>query len=276
MTKRHAVRGMTLAILLGLACAVVPPAAKADANVYVTGLNNEFGTLDLTTGAFSQITTLNLPAGDLMFGMGFGADGNLYGVDSQPDANLWRINRFDGSLTDLGSIGLSATDATSDAKGKLYVLSQDLNAIYYTMNPPSTTPTVVGPIGMSSGGLMAVSADGSQLFTTTQSTYDLVRINPTTGATTTLGPTGFMIDNGLFVDGTLYAFDISTNAIVTIDTTTGAGTQVGTYNLPNGDIILSSAVIPEPSSLVLGLIGAVLAGSFRLARHRRRTSVCGD
>jgi hypothetical protein len=272
MTKRYSVRGGTLAILIAMACAVASPAAKADPIVYVTGLGNEFGTLDLVTGAFSQITTLALPAGDLMYGMGFGADGNLYGVDSQPDANLWQINTSNGALTDLGAIGFSATDATSDASGKLFVLSQDLNAIYYTMNPPSTTPNEIGPIGFSSGGLAAVTPDGSVVYTTTQSTYDLVSINAATGATNDIGPTGFMIDNGLFVNGTLYAFDTSVNAIVTIDTSTGAATQVGTYFLPNGDPILSSAAVPEPSSLVLGLIGAVLAGSYGLARQRWRTS----
>jgi hypothetical protein len=253
--------------------AVAAPAAKADPTVYVTGLGNEFGTLDLTTGSFSQIATLALPAGDLIYGMGYGADGNLYGVDSEPDANLWEINRYTGDVTLIGAIGQSAVDATSSANGTLYVLSQDLNAVYYTMNPPSTTPTVVGPIGMSSGGLMAVSPDGSQLFTTTQSTYDLVGINPTTGTTNDIGPTGFMIDNGLFVDGTLYGFDTA-GAIVTINTATGAGTQVATYSLPGGDQILASALVPvpEPSSLALGLIGAVLAGSFPYSRLRRRAS----
>ncbi len=272
MSKRCSARGGTLALLLALACAASPPSAEADQYVYVTGSSNEFGTLDLATGAFSQIATLNLPAGDYIYGMGFGANGNLYGVDSQPDANLWQINPSTGGLTDLGAIGQSALDATSDASGKLYVLSQDLNALYYTMNPPSPTPNVVAPIGMSSGGLMAVTPDGSQIYTTTQSTFDLVSINPLTGATNIIGPTGFAIDNGLFVNGTLYGFDMNVDAIVTINTTTGAATQVGTYSLPNGDVIYSSAAIPEPSSLVLGLIGTMLAGSFGLARHRRRTS----
>ena len=188
-----------------------------------------------------------------------------------PDANLWQINRDTGAVTLIGAIGQTALDATSSANGTLYVLSQDVNAVYYTMNPPSTTPTVVGPIGMSSGGLMAVSPDGSQLFTTTQLTYDLVSINPTSGATNDIGPTGFMIDNGLFVNGTLYGFD-TVGAIVTINTTTGAGNQVATYSLPNGDAILASALVPEPSSLVLGLIGAMLAGSFGRFRARRRGS----
>lgn len=276
MSKRFSAREGALAILLALACAAAPPAAEADQFVYVTGSGNEFGTLDLATGAFNQITTLALPAGDYIYGMGFGAHGDLYGVDSQPDANLYQINPNTGGLTDLGAIGYSAVDATSDASGKLYVLSQDTNALYYTLNPPSPTPNVIGSTGISSTGLMAVSPDGSQLFTTTvdptTGTYDLVSLNPATGAPTVIGDTGYYVDNGLFVGGTLYGFDTVSDAIVTINTTTGSATQVGTYSLPNGDIIYSSAAIPEPSSLVLGVIGAALAGSFHLTRHRRRAS----
>ena len=196
----------------------------------------------------------------------------LYGVDSEPNANLWQINPGNGSLTEIGAIGYSALDATSDSSGKLYVLSQDINAIYFTLNPPSPTPSVVGSIGMSSGGLMAVSFNGQQLFTTTQSTYDLVSINPMTGATSVIGPTGFMIDNGLFVNGTLYAFDTSVDAIVTINTSTGAGTQIATYSLPNGDVIYASATTPEPSSLALGLIGTILVGTGVVWRKRRASS----
>jgi hypothetical protein len=263
-----------LAVVVALWSAVAPQSARADQSVYVTGSSNEFGTLDLATGSFTQIATLALPNGDSIFGMGYGADGKLYGLDSNPDANLWQINPSNGAVTELGAIGQSAIDATSDASGKLYVLSQDVNAVYYTLNPPSTTPNVVGPTGISSQGLVAVSADGSQLFTTilstTTSTYDLVSINPTTGAPTILGDTGFTVDAGLFVGSTLYGFDTTSDAIVTLNTSTGAGTQMGTYSLPNGDLILSAAnIIPEPSSMILGLIGTVLAGSVGLIGRRR-------
>lgn len=266
-TSRDLVRGMALA-LLAAACWLAPASVRADSYVYVAGFFNEFGTLDLNTGSFNQLGTLDLPAGDAMYGMGYGPDGQLYGVDAEPDANLWRINPSNGDVTLIGSIGQSALDATSDAAGTLYVLSQDLNALYYTMSPPSTTPNIIGPIGMSSGGLMAVTPDGTSLYTTTQSTYQLVSIDPTSGAATPIGTgLGFGVDNGLFVNGTLYGFDIYSDAIVTINTATGTATQVATYSLPGGDQIVSSAIVPEPSSLVLALVG-VLAGPFLVARHR--------
>jgi hypothetical protein len=271
MLKRHVLHGFALATVLTLAWALAP-GAQAGPVVYVTGSENEFGTLDLATGAFNQIATLALPAGDYIYGMGWGANGMLYGVDSDPNANLWQINPSNGNVTEIGAIGYSALDATSDSSGKLYVLSQDMNAIYYTLNPPSPTPSVVGPIGMSSGGLMAVTPNGQQLYTTTQSTYDLVSINPMTGAASVIGPTGFAIDNGLFVNGTLYGFDTSVDAVVTINTSTGAATQIATYSLPNGDVIYASALVPEPSSLALGLVGTIVVGSGLAWRRKWRAS----
>jgi hypothetical protein len=151
MTKRNLIRSSALAVFLAVWSAVAPPLATADQSVYITGSGNEFGTLDLTTGAFNSIATLNLPAGDAIYGMGF-ANGILYGVDSQPNANLWQINTNTGGLTDLGAIGQSAIGATSDASGQLFVLSQDVNAIYYTMNPPSTSPNVVATTTINTAG----------------------------------------------------------------------------------------------------------------------------
>jgi hypothetical protein len=262
--------------------AMNPGTANAGSVVYVAGSGNEFGTLNLTTGAFTDIGTLNLPANDNIFGMGFGSDGKLYGLDATlPTANLYQINTSNADTTLIGPTNPaeSAIDATADASGKMYALSQDTNAIFYTMTPGTTgtTTTVVGPTGISSTGLMAVNSSGSQIFTGAYDpmtgTTDLYSINPTTGVATLIGDTGFYIINGLFVNGTLYGFDDVTNAIVTINTSTGVGTQVATYSLPSGDVIFASALqttsIPEPSSVVLGVIAVAAGGSVSLLRRRR-------
>jgi hypothetical protein len=269
-----------MAVVVALWSAVAPSQSRADLTVYVTGSGNEFGTLDLTTGKFNQIAILNLPTGDFIFGMGHGADGKLYGVDSQPNAHLWQI-AANGGLMDLGAIGQSAAGASSDLEGTLFVIGQNLNATYYTLNPPSPTPTVLNPMTKieTAGGLMAVTGDGSQLFATsnTGTTWDLVRIDPADGAVSTVGDTHFTPNTGLFIGKTLYGLDSTSDAIVTLNTMNGAGTQVATYSLPNGDTVFSVASVPEPSSLVLGLLGTVLAAWVVLIRLRRPAAEpCGS
>jgi hypothetical protein len=287
MKKRNLLHLIALTAI-ALSAAMNPGTAEADTVIYVAGSSNQFGKLDLTKDVYTNIGTLTLPSSTVnIFGMGFGADGKLYGLDSQqPGAHLWQINTTTAVTTDLGSVGQSAIDATADASGKMYALSQDTNAVFYTLNPPTTSPTVVGSSGITGTGLLAVNASGTQIFTgaldPVTGTTDLYSVNPTTGVATLVGDTGFFIINGLFVNGTLYGFDDNTNAIVTINTTTGAGTQVGTYNIgsTNGvpDAILASApfqaaAVPEPSSVVLGLIAVVACGSLGLLRRRPATPV---
>jgi PEP-CTERM motif len=282
MTMRNLLHlGLLGAIVL--ANALSPCTVEAGSTVYIVGSGNEFGTIDLTTGSFTSIGTLNLPTNDAIFGMGFGADGNLYGVDSQSDAHLWQINIKTAAVTDLGAIGQSNIGAGADASGKLYSLDQSASASFYTMNPPSLATNVVGSTGFQGDGLVAPNAAGTQVFasaiTNTGASLDeLYSINPTTGMATDIGNTGFFVYTGLFVNGTLYGFDGNSDIIITINTSTGTGTLVTSYSLPNGDAIDASALlvttqgVPEPSSLVLGLFGTVLAGSVGLIRHRRRTS----
>ncbi len=274
------VRCVALAAI-ALCVALGPGLAQAGSVVYVAGTGNEFGTLNLSTGAFTNIGTLNLPGNDAIYGMGFGSDGKLYGLDaSTPNANLYQINTSNASTSLVGAIGQSAIDATSDANGVMYGLSFTANSNFFTLNPASgTTTTVVGATGIAGSGLMAVSANGSQIFAgatdATTGLTDLYSINKLTGAATLIGNTGFYIGNGLFVNGTLYGFDYNSEAIVTINTTTGVATQVATYSLPGGDTILASAlapqaIVPEPSSIVMGLI-AIGAGGL-VSLHRRRAS----
>jgi hypothetical protein len=281
MTMRNLLHLGVLAAIV-LSGALSPSTADAGSTVYVAGSGNEFGTIDLTTGNFTSIGTLNLPTNDSIFGMGFGADGNLYGVDSQADAHLWQINIKTAAVTDLGAIGQSSIGAGADSSGKLYSLDQSPSASFYTMNPPSLATNVVGSTGFTGDGLVAPNAAGTQVFASAlinagSSPDELYSINPTTGMATDIGSTGFLVFSGLFVNGTLYGFS-GTGDIITINTSSGAGTQVASYSLPNGDAIDASALlvttqgVPEPSSLVLGLVGTVLAGSVGLIRHRRRTS----
>src|SRR4051794_29854448 len=89
MTTRRLVLA---AAALVIGAAIGPSTASAGPIVYVAGTGGEFGTLDLATGDFTSIGTLNPSSGAEIVGMGFGPDGNLYGLDFiQPNSNLYPI-----------------------------------------------------------------------------------------------------------------------------------------------------------------------------------------
>jgi hypothetical protein len=279
---RNQLRGLALAAIVVFGALVNLQTAQASQTVYVAGSGGEFGTINLTTGAFTAIGPgLDLGNSNTIFGMGFGSNGNLYGVDSGlPTSNLFQINTTTGVATPSGGTPLSdsAVGAGADASGKLYVIDNNSPASLYTLQPPSATTTTIGSTGIASDGLVAVNANGSQIFTSILvnggfSPDDLGKINPSTGVATDLGSTGFLIFAGLFVGDTLYGFT-STGEIVTLNTTTGAATQVATYSLPNGDSINAAAAqfpasVPEPSSLILGLISTVALVSVSRFQRRR-------
>lgn len=59
----------------------------------------------------------------------------------------------------------------------------------------------------------------------------LYEVNPTTGALILIGPVGYVVTGMDYYNGTLYGVtshrDTSYHSLITIDTTTGAGTPVG-------------------------------------------------
>ncbi len=291
MRKRSLLHLVAL-VAIALSTAIHPSTAEASSTIYVAGTGNEFGTLDLTTGVATVPNILNLPGGptsDLMFAMGF-SSGNLYGLDSStPSANLYQINPSNGALGAPSAVGQTAIGGTTDNAGTMFVVSQEINtSVFYTLNPPSATP-VTPPGPQPTGlflpeGLVAVTASGSAVYATALNSntglVDLYSINETTGVATDIGPTSdptganFIPITGLFVNGTLYGFDAN-NDIVTINTSTGAVTLVGTVTgLGSGDYLTAVAAqsIPEPSSVVLGLIAAAAVGSVGLVRRKPSTT----
>src|SRR5262249_34035265 len=65
----------------------------------------------------------------------------------------------------------------------------------------------------------------------TNTTSDLYKIDPATGATTSKGPIGYAVTGMAFVNGVLYGVtsnnSVSPRRLITIDPNTGAGTIVG-------------------------------------------------
>jgi hypothetical protein len=270
-----------LALVLVILCG--DSSAHADQSVYVTGSDNEFGTLDLSTGQFNQIAILPI-GNNLIVGMGFAPDGMLYGIGSfpgVPTSELFRINPTTGATVDLGTINDVAIAAATNRNGTLYALDLSNSALLFTVTPPSPTLTPVGNTGFISDGLLAFDSKGSLFASSANGSNDvLYNVDPATGASAPIGlGTGFgALYAGVFVGDTLYGFAYNPSPpefmgqILTIDTTTGVATQVGSYSMPNGDDITAvafAASVPEPSSCVLLASAAVVLSAASLSRLRR-------
>ncbi|HLI82427.1 MAG TPA: hypothetical protein VKV17_00845 [Bryobacteraceae bacterium] len=251
-------RFLAITILVILAFAT---AGSAD-TVYVAGADNDFGTLDLSTGTFTSIGVTS----QTFYGMGF-SGGTLYGLDSEDRAKLYKINPATGATTEISVPNTHDADgATAGPGGLLYAISY-YSGDLYTVNPVSGVIHVIGNTGLGVSdsftvdgllafvnGVLYTDASNSSL-----SDEGLYSVNLTTGLATRIGATGAVqpMDSGVFADGTLYGFSLD-DQIYTIDTATGAATRTGSYDLDHGGgeaiyaaaALPSASPVPEPSTFM--------------------------
>jgi uncharacterized protein (TIGR03437 family) len=243
-----------------------------DSNGYLTSVPLfENGTYYAGTG--SGIATLNVNTGQLTPGSAIsGGPGSPVGVAPDPlpsgappvmlTANAYMLataaagveNPFgtvdlnSGAFTLIGNMGSGGYDGLAVANGVLYT---EQNGLLYSVNTANANLTLIGGVtgnpnlatfGSTTTGLYGLAGAGSFEVAT------LFSINPQTGAITTIGPIGASaIPNGqtyyqrLSVGSSTLYMESNSN-LYTINTTTGAATQVGTTD-SNG--YLSSVLLLE-------------------------------
>jgi uncharacterized protein (TIGR03437 family) len=138
-----------------------------------------------------------------------------------------------GAFTLIGNMGSGGYDGLAVANGVLYT---EQNGLLYSVNTTNASLTLIGGLtgnnldtfGSTTTGLYGVAGTGPSQVAT------LFSINPQTGAVTAIGPIGAsVIPNGqgyysrLSVGSSTLYMEFQSN-LYTIDTTTGAATQVGT------------------------------------------------
>lgn len=262
---------------LGAALLSTPlQAAMADPSAYeVNDVTDLFGKVNLTTGAFTEISVLPF------VGAGLAEVGsNLYISVFASSTNLefYQINPTNGALTMISDTGLDGDEflALGSTLNGIYALDSSFNL--YSINPMTGAATLIGPTGLSTlNPAYQLSTGSSTLYFGLAN--ELYSLNTSTGAATDIGSTllsGDGIDGLVYEDGVLYAgyagaLSNPPSMIYSIDPATGAATYIATQSPAVGLVYGLAPTIPEPSSLATLGVALLAFGTFRRRRHTQNT-----
>ena len=196
------------------------------------GAANQFGTLDLQSGAFTFIG--NMGAGTYS-GLGV-ANGVLY---TEQNGNLYSVNLTNAGLSLIGGSGGTIMVAFGSTTSGLYGIAQvgtQSVVTLFSINATTGAVTAVGAVGVIQNGASAyakLSTGSGTLYL--ENNGSLYTVNTTTGAATLVGPESgsFPVNALLFENGTLY---LGSN-----------GFGVGTINASTGEIAIHSSILGGPN-----------------------------
>ena len=213
-------------------------------------------TLNPATGAIvSTIGPIGFPVTGLavhpVTGVMYGTTGDEIGTPS-----LITINRSTGAGTLIGPTGCPIPDISFRADGTLFGWSRCGNGDLATINLTTGAATVVGPSGIATrtrGNGLAFSPGGVLFHSGSESNGPLRSINPVTGAATTVAtlngaavaPINAMAFNAA---GVLYGSlrGSPAGSLITINTTTGSITTLGTTVAGLDAIVFATSAAPPP------------------------------
>jgi MYXO-CTERM domain-containing protein len=292
-------------LLSSLALLLLTTPASAGVLTYVVTGNQQFGAVDLATGAFTQIGP-NTPQEEA--GLVPGPNGSLLTLTFSGD--LDSINPATGLFSLIGATGLAdcsnfpvspcgPTSANDLAIYKGTIYATDISNNLYTVNPLTAATTLIGPTGIpavpaipdsgnsdgtfnafdeslfSAGGNLyatfdAIKLDPSPFSVTPVISPALYEINPVTGRATFIATTALTIGAVVDVNGTSYAFNNMAGQVATLDLTNGNTTAISNFPPDGGLLVEGASPTPEPASFFLAAIA--LGGILVLRRRHCRSA----
>ena len=285
------------------ALVLVTTVAYADSLVYIVNGSQQFGTINVATGAFQQIGPAQPEAGS--FGLAAAPNGSL--VTFAYSSNLYSIKPTTGSPTLVGPTGLadcatptSPCGPTSSATlgnfaGKIY--ATDFQNNLYNVNSVTGAATLIGATGIpaipfvpgsfNDDGTInfydeAIFGSAGDLYETFDAfTFDLnsftvvntivapalYQIDPSSGLGTLVGTTNLGIGAVVGVDGTYYAFNDMTGQIEGLNLANGSTNFISNFD-PAAGVIQGAVPVPTPEPSSLALFGTGLLGLGAFARSK--------
>lgn len=227
-----------------------------DPVVYVVDLNGTLATIDLISGAITNIGKADIP----LISIAFSPTGQLYGTDGKA---LYLVNLVNGSLYRVGNFGasISVSSIRFSGDGNLFADSSAspsvqlpdgmtlppgyVNRTLYTINSqtaaatiiysqtyPSTLPLWVGDLSFADGHLYEISNTGRPGPTT-------ATVNPTNGVSV---PSNLFSSIGeVFLGPNNATYNLSYGAVQAINLANGMLTQVTTYDASKLGSIVTAA-----------------------------------
>ena len=263
------------AVISVAAFSLAASVANADV-VYGTAFSNTLATsqiytLNTTTGTATLVGT---PATAFISGLAFAANGSLFGSGSQ----LWSVNATNGSAVSLGTLPELIVDITFSPTGQLWGIGNGSNTLW-RIDPTNGQPLAAGALsGIQPGGINSIAFNSQgglfglgqgSLYSINSQTFAASVITSTTPCCTVRGLT-FTSDGSLF---TSQGASLSlTSSLSSINTQTGILTAVGpaTSTFPTlfiGGLASTVAPIPEPTTVVLFVVGLLAIWSVRRRNH---------
>ena len=218
----------------------------------------------LLTTLFLATLTSSMKADDLAYMIG-----GAYGGNVSP---FGTVDLNTGAFTLIGNMGPSSYVGLGVVNGVVYT---EQNGLLFSVNTSNGSLTQIGGItgnnlstfGSTTSGLYGLMGSGPQSVAT------LFSINPQTGALTAIGPIGAsVLANGQgfyarFSSGSSTLYMENGSNLYTINTSTGAATQVGTTD---GNDFLTSVLLFEHGTYYVGsgsVFGTVNVATGQISPH---------
>ncbi len=243
-------------LILGMAFAL-SGCAFADTLVWDANGIDQFGTLNVRTGEFTQVSDLGfIPAGLGEIGQ------NVYTAE-WGSVNLLAVNTYNGTTSVIGTSSISFATLGSTTTS-LYTI--DSSGGLWSINPTNGQSSYIGStllpigdntIGLSTGSNTLYMALGSAVYT----------IDTVTAQASLLGGSGSDSFGALVgVRNVIYAGSIiEPNALYAMNPTTGGSTFVSAIGSP-GYAWGLAPVVPEPGSFALLGAAGILVALYSLRR----------
>lgn len=253
---------MILGAAAGLAMAGNALAAPI---LWVGDSRGQLGTVDVATGAAVVIGNM----GHVMTDIAFDPSGNLWGVDG---GSLYMINATTAAATLVGGTNTGFINSlVFGSNGTLYAAGGSL----FTLNTATGNGTLVGAggNGYSSSGDLAFVGGTLYLASNTPGADTLWSIDISNGLGTQIGAINASAVYGLATADNITLYGLAGTTVLSVDTTTGAGTSVVSYAGGLGTAYGTAfrteagATVPEPSALAL--LAAALGGLAWVSRRRK-------